>query len=198
MKNKNDVRFSKADQAIRQSFIDLLKVKKFDRISVKMIIDKAAINRSTFYAHFLDKYDLMDQLQEELLDNLINNLPDVNWQSNKPLIEQFQDRATGIVQNINQNRELFVLMLSNNVGNSFEKTMQDKSRTVFEGIISDEYLTVPREYVVVLLTSAVSSTLITWAKNGFKESPEEFANIISHIIPNFAIQLVQNPHNTNG
>ncbi|CAK1241436.1 AcrR family [Fructobacillus fructosus] len=198
MKNKNDVRFSKADQAIRQSFIDLLKVKKFDRISVKMIIDKAAINRSTFYAHFLDKYDLMDQLQEELLDNLINNLPDVNWQSNKPLIEQFQDRATGIVQNINQNRELFVLMLSNNVGNSFEKTMQDKSRTVFEGIISDEYLTVPREYVVVLLTSAVSSTLITWAKNGFKESPEEFANIISHIIPNLAIQLVQNPYNTNG
>ena len=163
-----------------------------------MIIDKAAINRSTFYAHFLDKYDLMDQLQEELLDNLINNLPDVNWQSNKPLIEQFQDRATGIVQNINQNRELFVLMLSNNVGNSFEKTMQDKSRTVFEGIISDEYLTVPREYVVVLLTSAVSSTLITWAKNGFKESPEEFANIISHIIPNLAIQLVQNPYNTNG
>lgn len=198
MKNKNDVRFSKSDQAIRQSFIDLLKVKKFDRISVKMIIDKAAINRSTFYAHFLDKYDLMDQLQEELLDNLINNLPDVNWQSNKPLIEQFQDRATGIVQNINQNRELFVLMLSNNVGNSFEKTMQDKSRTVFEGIISDEYLTVPREYVVVLLTSAVSSTLITWAKNGFKESPEEFANIISHIIPNLAIQLVQNPYNTNG
>lgn len=75
MKNKNDVRFSKADQAIRQSFIDLLKVKKFDRISVKMIIDKAAINRSTFYAHFLDKYDLMDQLQEELLDNLINKAP---------------------------------------------------------------------------------------------------------------------------
>ncbi|MCK8617578.1 TetR/AcrR family transcriptional regulator [Fructobacillus sp. M158] len=82
MIKKTDRRFSKADQAIRQSFLALLEKENFDKISVKRIIDQAGINRSTFYAHYLDKFDLMEKIPDELLDQLIDALPTVDWSAN--------------------------------------------------------------------------------------------------------------------
>lgn len=193
MPKKTDLRYAKTDQAIRQAFLTLLKEKSFDRISVKMIIDKAAINRSTFYAHFLDKFDLMDKVEDTLLDELIVNLPEINWQSEQSLFNQFRARALAIVGNINQHRDLVQLMLSNNTSHSFEKHLQEKSTVIFEEILVDQYLLVPKEYIIVLLTATSSTILTTWVKNGFRESSEELANIISQVMPNLAIQLIRDP-----
>lgn len=57
---KNDPRFKRTRSLILQSFNELLSVKSFDAISVQDLAGKAQINRATFYAHFEDKYALLD------------------------------------------------------------------------------------------------------------------------------------------
>lgn len=57
---KNDPRFKRTRSLILQSFNDLLAVKSFDAISVQDVTENAQINRATFYAHFEDKYALLD------------------------------------------------------------------------------------------------------------------------------------------
>jgi AcrR family transcriptional regulator len=57
---KNDPRFKRTRSLILQSFTDLLGQKGFESISVQDVTDKAQINRATFYAHFQDKYALLD------------------------------------------------------------------------------------------------------------------------------------------
>jgi AcrR family transcriptional regulator len=57
---KLDPRVRRTRSLILQSFNDLLAEKSFDSISVQDVTDKAQINRATFYAHFEDKYALLD------------------------------------------------------------------------------------------------------------------------------------------
>ena len=58
---KLDPRVKRTRSLILGSFSELLAEKGFESISVQDVTDKAQINRATFYAHFVDKYDLLDR-----------------------------------------------------------------------------------------------------------------------------------------
>jgi AcrR family transcriptional regulator len=45
--------------------------KRYDTITVQELIDRANVGRSTFYAHYLDKEDLLQQETAELVDRLV-------------------------------------------------------------------------------------------------------------------------------
>jgi len=57
---KLDPRVKRTRSLILRSFEGLLAEKGFESISVQDVTDKAEINRATFYAHFADKYALLD------------------------------------------------------------------------------------------------------------------------------------------
>lgn len=60
-----DPRAIRTRQLIIDAFNQLIKMKNFDQISVKDITELATINRATFYAHFVDKYELLDSVLTE-------------------------------------------------------------------------------------------------------------------------------------
>jgi AcrR family transcriptional regulator len=57
--------FDRTTRDIIDAFMDLLDQKSFEKISVQDIIEKAMINRSTFYRHFQDKYAILEYLQDK-------------------------------------------------------------------------------------------------------------------------------------
>lgn len=67
---QNDLRVIKTRKNIEASFIYLLRQKDFSKITVQDILDKALINRSTFYKHYTDKYQLAEILCNEVFDLL--------------------------------------------------------------------------------------------------------------------------------
>lgn len=69
--NENDLRVIKTKKNIEESFIYLLRQKDFNKITVQDILDRALINRSTFYKHYTDKYELAETLCNEVFDSLI-------------------------------------------------------------------------------------------------------------------------------
>lgn len=60
LEEKLDPRVKRTRGLILQSFEVLLAEKGFETISVQDVTDKAQVNRATFYAHFPDKYALLD------------------------------------------------------------------------------------------------------------------------------------------
>jgi AcrR family transcriptional regulator len=62
---KIDPRVMRTRQMIHQAFMELIKTKGFQAISVQDVTDLAGINRATFYAHFPDKYALLDYAVRE-------------------------------------------------------------------------------------------------------------------------------------
>ena len=60
----------KTEKQIETSLLQLMKEQTFESISIRQLIDLAEVNRSTFYRHYLDKYDLLEKIEDRLLDEL--------------------------------------------------------------------------------------------------------------------------------
>lgn len=56
---------------LEQALEDLLASRPFEKISVGDIADAATLNRATFYAHFVDKYDLLGSMVRTRFENLL-------------------------------------------------------------------------------------------------------------------------------
>lgn len=59
--------FIRTDKAIMQAFIELLKEKSFEKITVQDILDRTPVTRATFYAHYHDKYEIAERMLEQFL-----------------------------------------------------------------------------------------------------------------------------------
>jgi len=60
----------KTEKQIEDSLLQLMKEQTFETISIRQLIDLAEVNRSTFYRHYLDKYDLLEKIEDRLLGDL--------------------------------------------------------------------------------------------------------------------------------
>ena len=63
--NQADPRVRRTRKLLQQALTDLLAEKSFHSINVQDVVDRATVNRATFYAHFPDKYALLDYVVGE-------------------------------------------------------------------------------------------------------------------------------------
>jgi len=68
MEHKKDLSVIKTENNIRTTFIQLINEKDFNDITVQDILDRALINRSTFYKYYTDKYNLAETVAQNFLD----------------------------------------------------------------------------------------------------------------------------------
>ncbi|SFM50439.1 transcriptional regulator, TetR family [Paenibacillus sp. 1_12] len=68
--SKVDRRILKSREAIKKAFVELMVEKDFDHITIQDISDRADLSRKTFYLHYLDKFNLLDKLIEEHINEL--------------------------------------------------------------------------------------------------------------------------------
>jgi AcrR family transcriptional regulator len=74
---KLDPRVKRTRQLLEQSFLEVVTEKGFQAVTVQDITEKAGVNRATFYAHFPDKYALLDYsirqgFRQELEKRMLN------------------------------------------------------------------------------------------------------------------------------
>lgn len=69
-----DRRSRKTRQGLRQALLVLLKEKRYEEISVQDIIERADVARSTFYAHYVDKDDLLTGQNGIFAESLGNDM----------------------------------------------------------------------------------------------------------------------------
>ena len=70
IEKKEDRRIRKTKKALREGLADLMTEKSIQHITVKELTDKADIHRSTFYANFEDIYDLYNQLEDTVMQEI--------------------------------------------------------------------------------------------------------------------------------
>ena len=73
-----DLRVIKTKKNIRDAFLELRKKHTLDEIKVNALCEKALVNKTTFYNHYQDVYDLSEELETEVLDDFLNNFQDID------------------------------------------------------------------------------------------------------------------------
>ena len=109
---KTDLRIIKTKNLLYTTLINLLKDYTFEEIKVSDICNKALINRSTFYAHYSDKYELLSSCIQDIKDDLAFKL-----QSNKNISntkEYYMEMLNLFLSHIDENRDLFSAIIINN------------------------------------------------------------------------------------
>lgn len=65
-----DLRVRRTRKLLQTALMELTIQKGFDSVTVTDICEQAMVNRATFYRHYADKYDLLDQYMNELYELL--------------------------------------------------------------------------------------------------------------------------------
>lgn len=76
MAAKVDRRVRKTKAQLREGLAHLMLEKSIKEITVKELVDKVDINRSTFYLHYSDIYQMLQKIEEEALENITCMLTD--------------------------------------------------------------------------------------------------------------------------
>lgn len=74
MRKKQDLRIMKTKASLYRGFMSLLKTKPFEDISISNICSASLINRSTYYDHFNDKYELLQSMLTDMHEDFLKSL----------------------------------------------------------------------------------------------------------------------------
>ncbi len=67
IENSQDRRVKRTKTLLQKTLVELMLEKKVSQISVKELTQRADVNRSTFYLHYLDIYDMLEQMENEFV-----------------------------------------------------------------------------------------------------------------------------------
>ena len=79
-----DLRIQKTRAAIKSAFIELRKKKTIEKITVTELAKLAEINKATFYLHYSDIYSLADEMEDEVIDDILSEIPGLNRFMDEP------------------------------------------------------------------------------------------------------------------
>ena len=182
MNIRNNQRFRDMDKKLKTTFLDLLNTMEFEKITVKMICEKAQVNRSTFYAHYSDIYEIMEQMEEHLNQELLESYPTDTPYDNDifpfwPLIP--------FLHHIKKHRSFYKIVLKHRRNFPLEQGFDSlwnqtvKPKCEAAGITSESEMM----YYFVYFQAGFTIALRRWVDNGCKETEEELARIIQNCIP---------------
>ncbi len=80
---KMDPRVVRSQSLLKNALLELIKEKKFDKITIQDIADRSTLNRVTFYLHFSNKHDLLQRLTRDLIQRELEtiSLPESDGES---------------------------------------------------------------------------------------------------------------------
>jgi len=171
-------------QAIKKALIQQIEEAGFERVTVKNLALAANINRGTFYLHYKDKFEVMEDLQQELLKEL------ERYVKNVQPVEAFHTVKTGqlyqpfveVFRCIKRHAKVFRVFLGeqgspafiNKMKKVFSNHILNSLSLIQEEILDPEF----RQFLQAFLSSAIIGVIQEWLDSGNEDiSVEEMATI---------------------
>lgn len=165
---------------LKDSLMKLLKEKAISSITIKELCELADINRSTFYAHYSDQYELLNSIEEEFIEGMVNTLNQFNFSKEEEALQM----TVKTLEHIAENRDICQTLLSENSDIHFQKKgMTITQQFIFKNWFSDSnHDRETLEYINLFVVSGMIHVIKNWLENGMNKTPEEMAQIINHFI----------------
>lgn len=175
---QTDVRVRYTKEIIRKVFLDILVEKPLNKITVTEICEQAKINRGTFYKHYQDVYDLMEQLENEALHRFEELLASSQVDGDYSIL-------VTLLTSLAEYRELLAPLSGNSQSRQFMNRLNECCNNyAFSQMSSDQIAlltTTNKQYIYSYLTGGTANIIERWLQTGAKETPQQVAEAIQSL-----------------
>lgn len=180
MNTKNNQRFIETEIRMETAMLELMKCTEFEKITVKKICETAQVNRSTFYAHFADIFDMLDKMEAFLNREMLEQYPAASEEnfifSEKSFIP--------FLKHVKKHSYFYKINLQNRKSYPIQQGREQiwniiKPRCQKAGITSEEDMM----YYFISFQAGFTMSLKHWVDTGCKKNENEVAAIIKNCIP---------------
>ena len=158
---------SAIDLLLADSLKELARIHSIEKITIREITDKAGVIRPTFYNHFQDKYELVDWIfYNEAISLISEELTYENW----------DQKVLLLLHHMKAESHFYVNMLEISMESGFQEYLFRVTKELFGNLILqiyDKIQTEEIEFIASFYAFGISGTIIFWARNGMRETPEE-------------------------
>ncbi len=169
-----DRRQRKTRDAIYSAFTSLLKTEPYSKITVQEIIDRADIGRTTFYAHFETKDDLLSSLCTEIFDHVFSE--DLKKEKTHDFSDEHDTRAmvTHVLYHLQEHMDYLPGLVTGESGETFMFFFKQHLKDLFSAIVPKSAYNAPYDYVLNHMICDFTETVHWWTANR-QYTPEEIS-----------------------
>ena len=165
MNIKNNKRRRESQEKLEKAFIELLQTRQIKDITVSDLIKVTKLNRSTFYANYLDIFDLADKTRERLEQDFSHLFADY---------DSFSERsgALKMFRHIKENQLFYQTYFKLCYDDKHLISVCDPKRAEMEQVSEN------LRYHIEFFRNGLNAIIKLWLAGGCKESPEEMAEVL--------------------
>lgn len=183
MNTKNNQRYKDTEAVIQKTLLELAHTTDIRQVTVSSICARANINRSTFYAHYLDINDLVDKMGKDMMLDIAHLFEKADSPVDFFISQPF---LTEMITYVKEHLAFFDIYLnhySHSANENFSLMWEQGVRPYIQNTgISDES---EMWYHFTFFKAGFLAVLSQWINNGCPEDPEALARIILKRVPFF-------------
>ena len=166
MNTPNNKKRKNSVEKIERTFLQLIQKKNIEEISVSTICEIAGLNRSTFYANYIDIYDLVEKVKQQMADDFAEFQLSNNSKHNP-------DGYLTMFKYIKDNQIFFKTYFK------LESICPDVPIQYHIELAKKYYNNKFIDYHIEFFRAGLNAIIKKWLNSGCKESPEEMTEIIT-------------------
>ena len=171
MNKKDNRRVVMTKRIIKDIFIEMLEKKSIQKIYVRELCIKADINRSTFYKYYESQYDLLAEIENDLLIEIEEKCKDTD--NTKGL--------NNILQYISRNKKTYKVIFNANIDSMFPKKLLNLP--IITEIMNNKLVNKnENKYKKIYILEGGYHVILKWLNNDCRESPEEITRLVMKYI----------------
>lgn len=185
--NKNESKYFNTAKKLRDSLLSLLNKNDFEFITIKRICEEAGVNRSTFYLHYENTYDLLQELIEVLNTSFIESFNHKKLVvSNEHLDNLFlinDEYLIPYLDFIYQNRRVYKVIRSKPEIFKANDSYQKMYDNIFSPILNKYNVQEDEQkYIMNYFIQGLSAIIITWVIDDCLMPKEQIIKLIKECV----------------
>ena len=166
MNTPNNKRRKESQNKIIKAFVNIIQEKELNEISVSEICKLAHLNRSTFYANYIDIYDLAEKVAYEIKSEVVELYSEERTTKNNT------NNYLKLFKHIKENQIFYNTYFKLNMDKLF--IIKEYDTNLSKHLYNDQFI----DYHIEFFMAGLNAIIKKWLQNGCQESPEEINAIL--------------------
>lgn len=171
---EQNLKVKKSKLALKQALLILMEKKSFHKISIKELCEMANLDRSTFYANYGDINMLLLDVHNDVFLGMSKSIDRTFRISIETTYEEQVSSLFNIIKYLDNNKDIFMLLLSNNNENLFERHLTD----YYMNLLVTKNASYTERYIFLYHSIGSFSLIYQWLLDESPCQPKELAELI--------------------